>query len=172
MKYVAPPQNALTLLGRICIAALFVPSGWGKLGNFAGLVGYIASKGVPLPEACAVIAITAELGLGLLLLLGWQTRWVALGLALFVVVITPIFHGYWAVPDAQVMSDLDATVAFFESLGWATRDMPVLVREAVRFKRAPWFLKLAMLFPDPDPRHLGNKRWGAVVRFERGESGV
>jgi putative oxidoreductase len=97
-------QNALTLLGRVCIAALFVPSGWGKLGNFAGLVSNIASKGVPLPEACAVIAIAAELGLGLLLLLGWQTRWVALGLALFVIVITPIFHGYWAVPSAQVMA--------------------------------------------------------------------
>jgi methyltransferase (TIGR00027 family) len=60
-------------------------------------------------------------------------------------------------------------VAFFERLGWTTRDMPVLVREAVRFKRAPWFFKLFMMFPDPDPRHLGNKRWGAVVRFERGE---
>jgi putative oxidoreductase len=68
------------------------------------LVSNIASKGVPLPEACAVIAIAAELGLGLLLLLGWQTRWVALGLALFVIVITPIFHGYWAVPSAQVMA--------------------------------------------------------------------
>jgi putative oxidoreductase len=86
-------QNALTLLGRVCIAALFVPSGWGKLGNFAGLVSNIA-----------VIAIAAELGLGLLLLLGLQTRWVALGLALFVIVITPIFHGYWAVPSAQVMA--------------------------------------------------------------------
>jgi putative oxidoreductase len=104
MSHFTLPQNALPLLGRICIAALFVPSGWGKLGNFAGLVGYIASKGVPLPEACAVIATAAELGLGLLLLLGWQTRWVALGLALFVAVITPIFHGYCAVPDAQVMA--------------------------------------------------------------------
>jgi methyltransferase (TIGR00027 family) len=58
-------------------------------------------------------------------------------------------------------------VAFFEALGWTTRDMPLLVREAVRLKRAPWFFRAFMLFPDPDPRHLGTKRWGAVARFER-----
>jgi len=43
------------------------------------------------------------LGLGLLLLVGCKTRWVALGMAIFVAVITPIFHNYWAVPEAQVM---------------------------------------------------------------------
>jgi putative oxidoreductase len=52
---------------------------------------------------CAAIAVAAELGLGLLLLVGWQTRWAALGLAIFTAVITPIFHGYWAVPEAQMM---------------------------------------------------------------------
>jgi methyltransferase (TIGR00027 family) len=61
-------------------------------------------------------------------------------------------------------------IAFFEQLGWTTREMPVLAREAVRFKRAPWFFKLFMLFPDPNPRHLRNTRWGAVVRFERGSA--
>jgi putative oxidoreductase len=91
------------LLGRLLLAYVFVPSGWGKIAGFAGTVGYIASKGVPLPEVCAAIAVAAELGLGLLLLVGWQTRWAALGLAIFTAVITPIFHGYWAVPEAQMM---------------------------------------------------------------------
>lgn len=96
-------HDVMALLGRILIAYLFVPSGFGKLMGFAGTVGYIASKGVPLPEVCAAIAVAAELGLGLLVLFGWQARWAALGLAIFTAVITPIFHAYWAVPDAQVM---------------------------------------------------------------------
>jgi putative oxidoreductase len=96
-------HDAMALIGRLLVAYLFVPSGFGKLMGFAGTVGYIASKGVPLPEVCAAIAVFAELGLGLALLVGFQARWVALGLAIFVVVITPIFHNYWAVPDAQVM---------------------------------------------------------------------
>jgi putative oxidoreductase len=99
-----PAQNALALLGRVLIAVLFIPSGWGKLSGFSGVVGYIASKGVPLPEVCAAIAIAAELGLGILFLLGFKGRWVALLLAIFVAVITPIFHNYWAVPEAQMMA--------------------------------------------------------------------
>jgi putative oxidoreductase len=95
-------QDTLALIGRILIAAFFVPSGFGKLTHFAGTVGYISSAGVPLPEVCAAIAIAVELGLGLLLLVGWQARWVALGMAIFVLVITPIFHHYWSVPAAQL----------------------------------------------------------------------
>ena len=97
-----PAQNLFTLIGRILIAILFVPSGWGKLVGFAGTVGYINSKGIPLAEVCAAIAVFAELGLGLALLLGFQARWAALGLAIFTAVITPLFHNYWAVPEAQV----------------------------------------------------------------------
>jgi putative oxidoreductase len=95
--------DGLALLGRLLFAYVFVPSGWGKLMGFSGTVGYIASKGVPLPEVCAAIAVAAELGLGLMLLFGVKTRWAALGMAIFVAVITPLFHNYWAVPEAQMM---------------------------------------------------------------------
>ena len=95
-------QNAFALIGRILIALLFVPAGWGKLVGFAGTVGYIASKGVPLPEVCAAIAVAAELGLGLMLLVGWQARWAALGLALFTLAITFIFHNFWSAPAAEM----------------------------------------------------------------------
>lgn len=95
-------QNAATLIGRALIALLFIPAGFAKIGGFAGVSGYIASKGVPLPEVAAAIAIVVELGLGLLLLFGWKARWAALGMAIFVAVITPIFHNFWASPPAQV----------------------------------------------------------------------
>ena len=98
-----PAQNLMALVGRIHIAVLFIPAGWGKVGGFSGTVDYIASKGVPLPEVAAAIAIAAELVLGIMLLVGFKTRWAALGLAIFVAVITPLFHNYWAMPEAQVM---------------------------------------------------------------------
>ena len=101
-------QDAATLLGRILLAWLFIPAGWGKIAGFAGVTGYIASKGVPLPEVAAALAIAVELGLGILLLIGWQARWAALGLAIFVAVITPIFHNFWAVPEAQKMMQSQA----------------------------------------------------------------
>ena len=98
----SPAQNAFALIGRILIAMLFVPSGWSKLTGFAGTVQYIAKMNVPLPEVCAAIAIAAELGLALALLVGFKTRWAALLLAIFTAVITPIFHNYWAAPEAAM----------------------------------------------------------------------
>ncbi|HEX2547249.1 MAG TPA: DoxX family protein [Ramlibacter sp.] len=107
-------QDTWALVGRLLLAWVFVPAGWAKIGGFAGTAGYIASKGLPMPEVLAAAAIAVELGLGLLLLVGWQTRWAALGLALFVLVITPIFHGYWAMPEAQQMMQKQA---FNKNLG-------------------------------------------------------
>ncbi|MEO7952660.1 MAG: DoxX family protein [Polaromonas sp.] len=89
-------QNPLSLIGRVLLALLFVPAGFSKMGGFAGTAGYIASKGVPLPEVAAAIAIAVELGLGLLLLAGFKTRWAALGIAAFTLVISFIFHAFWA----------------------------------------------------------------------------
>ena len=49
----------------------------------------------------------------MLLLVGWQARWAALGLAIFVAIITPIFHNFWAMPEAQQMMQRQA---FFKNL--------------------------------------------------------
>jgi len=94
-------QDTLALIGRVLIAWLFIPSGYAKIAGFDGVAASIAAKGLPLPEVCAVIAIAVELGLGLLLLVGWRARWAALGMAIFLAVITPIYHNYWAAPEAQ-----------------------------------------------------------------------
>ncbi|WP_028601601.1 DoxX family protein [Ottowia thiooxydans] len=97
-------QNPLALIGRLLIAYLFIPAGWGKIGaGFAGTAGYIASKGLPLPEAGAALAIIVELGCGLMVLVGLKTRWAALALALFTLASAIFFHNFWAVPEAQQM---------------------------------------------------------------------
>jgi putative oxidoreductase len=91
-----------------------VPAGFGKITGFAGTAGYIASKGVPLPEVAAGMAIAVELGLGLMLLAGFKARWAAIGIAFFTVVITFIFHNFWAVEAAQQMQQQQA---FFKNIG-------------------------------------------------------
>jgi len=106
-------QNPMSLIGRVLLALLFLPAGFSKIGGFDKTVGYISSKGVPLPEASAAIAIAVELGLGLLLLVGFKARWAALGIAIFTVVITFIFHAFWSVPPDQVMQQQQA---FFKNI--------------------------------------------------------
>jgi len=91
------------LVGRLALAVIFVLSGFRKITTVAATSGYIASKGLPMPDVLAIAAIVIELGAGLLLVIGWKTRWAALLIAFFLLVITPIFHGFWAVPADQMM---------------------------------------------------------------------
>ena len=94
-------QNPLALVGRILLALLFIPAGVGKLTGFAGTVAYTASAGVPLPQVAVALALLVEIVGGLALLLGWQTRWAALALALFTLVASFFFHKFWALPAEQ-----------------------------------------------------------------------
>lgn len=96
-------QNPLSLVGRLLLAMLFLPAGIAKIGGYAGTVGYIASKGLPLPEVGAAIAIVVEVGGGLALIAGFGTRFAALGLALFTLAASVVFHNYWALPADQQM---------------------------------------------------------------------
>ncbi len=92
-------KDLAALAGRILIAILFIPAGWGKISGFAGTAGYIASKGLPLPEVGAAIAIVVELIGGLMLLVGFKTRWAAAALFLFLIPTLVFFHPFWADPS-------------------------------------------------------------------------
>jgi putative oxidoreductase len=91
------------LLGRILIALLFIPAGINKITGFGGTVGYIASKGLPLPQVAAAGTIVVEVVVGLALLVGFKARYAALILAAFTVAASVIFHNFWALPEAQKM---------------------------------------------------------------------
>ena len=94
------------LVGRILIALIFVVSGFGKISGFEGTVGYIASKGLPLPEFAAMAAVVIELGGGLMVMFGWKARWAAAAMFVFTAVAALIFHNFWAVPAAQSQNQM------------------------------------------------------------------
>jgi putative oxidoreductase len=98
-------HDVTALAGRVLLVALFLLSGFGKLTGFAGTASYIASKGLPLPELAAAIAIAVELGAGLLVLVGWQVRAAALVIAIYSVAAGLLFHAYWADAPAERMGD-------------------------------------------------------------------
>jgi len=94
-------SNAATLLGRFLLALLFVVGGFSKIGGFDGIVGYIGSKGLPLPQLLAVGTIVLEIVAGLALIVGLKARWAAAALAVFTLLATLLFHNYWAMPAEQ-----------------------------------------------------------------------
>ena len=86
--------------GRVLIGQLFVVSGLYKIGNFAGVAARMTAVGLPAAEVLLVPTIALEVGAGLALAANWHTDWAAAALAAFVVAVTPLFHNYWAIPDA------------------------------------------------------------------------
>ncbi len=83
--------NVATLAGRAFIAAIFLISGFGKIGAYEATQGYMSAMGVPGGLLPAVIAF--EIAAGLAVLVGWQTRIAAFLLAGFSLVTAVLFHG-------------------------------------------------------------------------------
>ncbi len=76
--------------GRVLMSAIFLTAGVGKIGTYAGTQAYMESMGVP--GAMLPLVIALEVGAGLAVLLGWQTRMSAFLLAGFSVLSALIFH--------------------------------------------------------------------------------
>ena len=100
-------ENVLNLLGRIAIAALFLPAGLNKLMAIEGTSGYFASLGLPGVAIFVWLVIAIEVLGGIALIIGYQTRFVAIGLAIFTVLASIAGHAFWAAPvDAAFIAQL------------------------------------------------------------------
>jgi len=91
----------LPFTGRLLIGGIFLMSGLSKIPAYAGITAAISSVGLPLAPLGFVIALVVEIGLGLLLLVGYRARAAALGLAIWCVVTAVFFHRNFA--DQTVM---------------------------------------------------------------------
>lgn len=80
------------LAARLLISAIFLVSGFGKLAAPSATIGYMASVGLPFPQLGYVGAVALELIGGLLLVVGYRTRYVALAFAAFSIATALIFH--------------------------------------------------------------------------------
>ena len=98
-------QGFPILIARVLLALMFVLAGIGKFADLGGTAGYIASKGLPLPQLLAVATALLETVGGVLLIIGWQARWAALALAAFTALASVIFHNYWSLPADKQMID-------------------------------------------------------------------
>lgn len=110
-------QNGAALVGRILLALIFITSGLQKVTGFEGTVGYIASKGLPLPQVGAIIAILCELGAGTLLAIGFKARWAGLVLAIFTLAAGLMFHNFWI--DTDAMAKMNQTIHFWKNVSIA-----------------------------------------------------
>lgn len=93
--------------GRALAGLLFVVSGLNKILAFSYVAGWMNSMGLPAAGLLLAGAIALEVGGGLALITGFQARWASLGLALFLVPVTLIFHAFWGAGAAEFQNQLN-----------------------------------------------------------------
>jgi putative oxidoreductase len=102
-------QTLSAPLGRLLLSLIFVVSGVGKIGGYAGTQAYMDSMGVPgmlLP-----LVIILEILGGLAIIVGWQARIAAFLLAGFCLLSAVLFHGN--------IGDQGEQIQFLKNLGLA-----------------------------------------------------
>ena len=102
-------KNVSELAGRSLLALLFLLSGVGKIGAYAGTAAYMSSVGVPGALLPVVIA-TEALG-AIAIILGWQTRVAALLLAGYTLLAALIFHTNFADQIEMIMFLKNVSIA-------------------------------------------------------------
>ena len=99
----------IELGGRILLSAMFLISGLNKIAGYAGTQAYMESQGVPGSLLPLVIAF--EVAAPLLVVIGWQTRLVALALAGFSILTGLLFHMDFADQMQTIMFMKNLTIA-------------------------------------------------------------
>jgi putative oxidoreductase len=107
-------QDAVLLVGRLLMAALFLPSGIGKALGFSAFAASLASRGLPYPDALAAAAVLIEVLAPIAMIAGVLPRTSALSLFAFTVAATAIAHRYWefAQPARRAQE-----INFFKNIG-------------------------------------------------------
>ena len=101
--------KVLDLIGRIFISGIFLLSGFNKIGNYDGTVGWMESFG--LPGFLLIPAIILEIVAPILIIIGYQARIAAGALSLFCIATAIIFHNDF--------SDQMQLIAFMKNLALA-----------------------------------------------------
>jgi putative oxidoreductase len=128
-------------LGRLLIGLPFVMSGFGKLAAYGKTTAMIAAVGLPVPPLAFAVAVLVELGGGVLLVLGYQVRPVAIAQAIFTIAAAVSFQNNFAdqnqmihfLKDVMITGGLLQIVAFGAgafSFDNRSRDREVAVKTA------------------------------------------
>ncbi len=103
-----PVQNAGALIGRVLLGAIFVWFGFLKATAATAAIAGFAKLGLPMPTMAYAVAVTIELGIGVLFIAGFFTRPAALVLAFWCIATAIAGHSNF--------SDRNMLIHFFKNV--------------------------------------------------------
>jgi putative oxidoreductase len=103
-----PMNSTISLFARIFLSVLFIASGAGKLSDTAATTAFIELTLPWLPVASAVTLLVAflELIAGLMILVGYKTKWAAVALFVFLIAVNFLFHSPFTGDQIQITAFL------------------------------------------------------------------
>ena len=108
-------NDALSLLGRLLMATLFLPSGIGKLLEFNTFAARPTLQALPLGSTIwAAAAVAIEVLVPIALILGFAPRLSALLLMAFVIAASVTTHRYWEFAEPARRAQ---EINFFKNIG-------------------------------------------------------
>lgn len=102
-------MNTIVIVGRLCLAAIFVYGSISNILDFADTQQMIANRGLPIPMFLLLGNIVFQIVGAISLITGLQTRWGSLVLIVFLVPTTLVFHNFWV--------NSGETIPFLKNLG-------------------------------------------------------
>lgn len=132
-------NQAILLAGRVLFSLFFLMSGYNHLTKLGMTAQYAASQGLPAPKLAVVVSGLMLLAGGLSILLGYQVRWGALLLVVFLVSAAVTMHRFWGVADPMM----------------AQNQMIHFWKNIVMAGAALMFYYFATMYPEPWPYSLG-----------------
>ncbi|MDZ4684473.1 MAG: DoxX family protein [Planctomycetaceae bacterium] len=105
----------VSILGRVFLCTVFLLSAVGnKIPKFNQVAGYMGSEGVPAPQILLAGAIAFLIVGSTAVIAGYQARFGASLLAVFLVLATYYFHDFWTMPPEQAQEQM---IQFMKNLG-------------------------------------------------------
>jgi uncharacterized membrane protein YphA (DoxX/SURF4 family) len=101
--------NVIVIIGRLCLAAIFVYASIKNILGFSDVQQMIANRGLPIPTFLLLGNIVFQIVGAISLITGLQTRWGSLVLIVFLVPTTLVFHNFWV--------NSGETIPFLKNLG-------------------------------------------------------
>ena len=94
------------LVARILLAAIFLISGIAKVTDSAGTMAHMTAHGVPAADILVWVAGFAEIAGGLSIALGLLARIGALGLIVFLIPTSILFHDFWNLTGQEQIAQM------------------------------------------------------------------
>ena len=95
-------NKLITFVGRLMVGGFYLYYGLNNLVDYAGMTGYAAFKGVPMPSIAVAIGAVLLLIGGISILAGWRPVIGIAALVAFLLPVTMLMHNFWTIADPQM----------------------------------------------------------------------